>query len=324
MRSGTLLTLLLLVSLAFASPLDKRVVDRGRPARLIVGSAPSGAADVLARLIAHHLKNTLDVDVIVENRTGGGGRVAAEYVKGAEPDGLTLLLADTGLMVTSALTHRLIRFDPLADFSAVARVASRYEAIAVSAGRSAAYGRDLRQWLQAAGRDESNATYGVPAVGSLSQFIGYRLGREHGVVLLPVPYRGSILLANDLVGDRIAAGILPVADVLPFYRAGRLQVLAVNGARRTSLLPDVPTLDELGFRHFDSLEWYGIFLPRDAPAEVVDRWHDALVKVLALGELNGRLLKIGLHVDPGTPRALAAQLAGDLANWRPIVRAAGW
>jgi tripartite-type tricarboxylate transporter receptor subunit TctC len=291
------------------------------PVRLIVGFRASEAADVLARLLAYKLQDELNTSVIVENRSGAGGQLAAEYAKRLAPDGMTVLLADTHMMVMAPLTHEKIRYEPLKDFTAVGRAASRQDAIAVPTGLSIA---NVSIWLANAGKDESKATYGVPVVGGMSQFIGYWLGSEHGTDLLPVTYRGSNLLANDLAAGRIAAGILPVADALPYYRGGRLHVLAVNGARRAPSLPDVPTLNELGWAQFDSLEWYGLFVPQGTPRDLIEQWNRALAKVLASGEIKGQLLKIGMQADPSTPEAMQAQLADDLFRWRPVVKASGF
>lgn len=313
--------LVLLLGIAQGSAILAQAPAMTGPFRVIVGFPAGGAEDVLARVLADKLEDELKAPVIVENRSGAGGQLAAVYVRGALPDGLTVLLANTHMMVMAPLTRRRNRFDPLQDFHAVGRAASYHEAIAMPADLPAA---SVSEWLDGARGDDRKASYGVPAPGSVSQFIGYRLGRDHRTDLRAVPYRGGAPLARDLAGGHIPAGIVPASDLLPYYRAGKLKILAVNGARRAILLPGVPTLKELGLPHFDSLEWNGLFVPQGTPHGVIAQWNSALAKVLASGDIKGQLLKIGMEADPSTPDALQAQLVDDRARWGPVIEASGF
>lgn len=227
--------------------------DRGA-VRLVVGFPAGGSADVLARIMADKLKEELGVPVVVDNRAGAGGQIAADYVKGQPGDGLTILLGTSHMMVMAPLTVKSIRYQAARDFKPVARIASFYESIAVPANSP---GNTIAQWLEAARKDPKYASYGVPAPGSLPQFIGYQLGALSNTALLAVPYKGTAPLAQDLVGGQLAAGVLPIADMVQ-YNGTRVKILAVNGTRRADQLPNVPTLKELGFPQFDDLEWTGL------------------------------------------------------------------
>ena len=292
-----------------------------RPLRLVAGFDTAGPGDVLTRVLAIELGRLWDESVGVINRSGGRGRMAADYVRNQPPDGRSLLLADTCSMVLAPLYHRSIGFDPWEDFVAVGRLASRRSVIIVS---TASPLRDVEAWLRDARRSQETATVGTSAAGGLHWFIGCRLAHEHEESLVLMPYGRSSLLVNDVVAGRIAAGIVPIADALPYRHAGRIRILATDGAERSALAPDIPTRDELGFQGFDSPQWYGLFAPRGTPATFVDRWSEAAIALLTRGDMPGRLPSIGIEPDPGPPEALQTTRAADVENWRPLVAASGF
>ena len=307
--------------LAFACAAPAQLPTNKGALRLIVGYPAGGSADVQARILADRLAAELGTPVVVENRTGAGGQIAADYVKAATPDGLTVLLANMHIMVMLPLTSKSVRYDPVKDFLAVGRIATFYEGLAVPASMPV---RDVREWLTLAGSDKLKASYGVPAAGSVAQFIGYRLGSEAKVELTSVPYRGAAPLVQDLLGSQVAAGITPIADLVQYQQAGKLKVLAVNGSKRAALLPDVPTLKELGQPHFDNLEWTGLFVPAGTPRATVAQLHAALGVALAQPDVQQRLAKLSSDASPSTPEELSALIAEDLKRWGPVVKASGF
>lgn len=287
----------------------------------MAGFDTAGPGDVLTRVLAIELGRHWDEPVAVMNRGGAGGRIAAGYVRNQPADGRSLLLADTCTMVLAPLTHRMVGFDPWEDFVAVARLATRRAAIIVPAASPL---RDVDAWLRDARRIPEAASVGTSAAGSLRWFIGRRLAYEHEQSLLLLPYRRSTLLINDVVGGSIAAGIVPIVDALAYRQAGRIRILAVDGIERTRLAPDIATLAELGFRGFESPQWYGLFAPRGTPAAAVERWGEAATALLTRGDMPGRLPSIGIEAEPGPPQALQAALAADINTWRPVVAAIGY
>ncbi|MFT4195761.1 tripartite tricarboxylate transporter substrate-binding protein, partial [Ottowia sp.] len=238
------------------------------PVRLIVGYPAGGSADAVARMVAEGLRDELKAPVLVENRAGAGGQIAADYVRAAPADGTTILVANSHMMVMLPLTSRAVKYDPVADFKPVGRMTSFYEAIALPASVPA---KDIRQWTDLARGDAKFASYGVPAAGSVSHFIGYKLGSDAKAPLQAVPYKGAAPLVQDLLGSQISAGILPILDVAQHAQSGKLHVLAVNGPRRAQLLPSVPTLKELGVSGFDSLEWTALFAPKATPEATIQQ-----------------------------------------------------
>jgi len=321
MKRRCLMTLLALpVVLAAAGSSSAQSPSATGPVKLVVGFPPGGAGDALARLLADKLKSELGTTVIVDNRVGAGGQIAAEVVKGAPADGTTVFLTNSHTMVMLPLTSRSVRFDPLKDFAPVGRLITFPQGIAVHSSVPAA---DLAKWLEFARTDAKNANYGVPAPGSIPHFIGYQLGVRSNVPLSPVPYKGSAPLVQDLLGAQVTAGITPASD-LQQHHGGKLRVLAVNGTRRYAGLPNVPTLKELGYAEFDTLEWAGLLMPANTPRAVIDKWQPILARILGMPDVKERLAKIGMAVEPGSPELLHKLIADDLAKWAPVIKASGF
>ncbi|MFS2102528.1 Bug family tripartite tricarboxylate transporter substrate binding protein [Variovorax sp. Varisp85] len=317
----TLKVTLACTALAFAAAATAQINTAHGPLKLIVGYPAGGSADVQARTLADKLAAELGTVVVVDNRTGAGGAIAADYVRTAPADGLTVLLANMHMMVMLPLTTKSVRYDPVKDFKPIGRIVSFYEGIAVPAELQA---KDVKQWLDIATKDPKKANYGVPAPGSVSQFMGYRLGSDAKAGLVAAPYRGAAPLVQDLLGNQISAGIMPIADLVAHQQSGKLKVLAVNGTRRAALLPDVPTLKELGQPHFDNLEWTGLFVPAGTPRPIVDQLNTALGKALANKDVQERLLKLSSDPNPSTPEELSALIADDIKRWGPVVKASGF
>jgi tripartite-type tricarboxylate transporter receptor subunit TctC len=317
------LQLLLCIALGAPSlvPGAAQAQPAGQPLKLVVGYPAGGSADAVARILADKLKDELGTAVIVDNRAGAGGQIAADYVRTAPADGGTLLVANSHMMVMLPLTTKSVRYNAARDFRPIGRITSFYEAVTVPASLPAA---SVSQWLEAARHDAKAANFGVPAAGSVSHFLGYRLGLGAKTNLQAIPYKGAAPLVQDLLGGQIQAGILPILDVAPHHQAGKLKVLAVNGSKRAQILPAVPTLKELGLAGFDTLEWTALLAPAATPKAVTDRLNAALNKVLAAPDIQEKLLKLGMEANPGTPEDLGQLIAADVATWGPVVKASGF
>jgi tripartite-type tricarboxylate transporter receptor subunit TctC len=306
--------------LAFGGAAQAQVPTGRGPVKLVVGFPAGGSIDAVARIMADKLKDELGVPVVVDNRAGAGGQIAADYVKSQPGDGLTVLVGISHTMVMAPLTVKSIRYDPARDFKPVARIASFNESVTVPFSSPA---NNLSQWLDQARKDSKFANYGVPAPGSLPQFIGYQLGAVSKTTLTPVPYRGAAPVAQDLLSGQLAAGILPIADVLQ-YNGSRVKILAINGSRRAEQLPNVPTLKELGYPQFDDLEWIGFFLPAGSSQAVADQIQAATAKVLGMRDVREAVRKMGSEIDYATGTALEKRIVDDTAIWGPIVKASGF
>jgi tripartite-type tricarboxylate transporter receptor subunit TctC len=319
MKLSRLLFCTTLAALA-ALPAIGHAQDGRTPLRLVVGYTAGGSSDALARMVAEKLRDELGTPIIVDNRPGAGGQIAADHVRASPPDGNTILVANSHMMVMLPLTTKGAKYKP-ADFAPVVRLTSFFEALSVPSGVPAT---SIAQWLALARKNPQAGNFGVPAAGSVSHFLGYRLGQDNQVDLQAIPYKGAAPLVQDLLSGQIQAGILPILDVAPHHQAGKLRVLAVNGAKRAQLLPQVPTLKELGIAGFDTLEWTALLAPAGTPAAVVERLNAATRKVLAAPDMQERLLKLGMEANPSSPVELGQLLASDLAQWAPVVKASGF
>jgi tripartite-type tricarboxylate transporter receptor subunit TctC len=292
-----------------------------RPVRILVGFPAGGESDVIARLLVDRMKTSLDAPVIVENKPGAGGILAAELLKNALPDGRTLMISPIAVTVFAPLTHAKLRYEPTKDFAPVSLAANFQMALAVGPGSPA---KTLHEYIAWARANPANATYGVPIAGGPTHFFGVMLARATGVDLTVVPYKGSAPFVSDLVGGQVPAGITALSQLLKHHEAGKLRILAASGPQRSSIAPDVPTFVELGFAAIEGTGWQAFHTRAGTPRETIDRLSAAIASAIKSREISARLLALGLEPVGSTPDELASRAAEDTARWAPIVRASGF
>ena len=314
-------TLALACSAALAAVALPALGQVDKPVKLLVGFAPGGSADTAARLLADRIKDDLRQPVVVENRPGAGGRLVAEAVKNAAADGSVLMLTPIVVTVLAPMVFSKLAYDPLADFTPVARVADFQFALSVHANHPAKTMKDLVAWYQA---NPAKANFGSPAPGSLPHFFGVMIGKGAAVDLVHVPYNGGAPMMNALMGEQISAAIDTLVEQVELHRSGRVRVLASSGAGRSALLPDVPTFAEAGLAGVEGTAWFGVYAPAKTPEPTLRQLNAAINKALANAELRDRLTKLGLEPAGGSPADLAARMAQDSARWAPIVKASGF
>jgi tripartite-type tricarboxylate transporter receptor subunit TctC len=278
--------------------------------RLLVGFPPGGSADIAARLLTERIGAELKQPVVVDNKPGAGGRIAAELLKNAAPDGTTLLLTPIVVPVLAPLVFSRLAYNPTTDFAPVGQVANFQFAISVNAAHPAKNVQDLVAWYKA---NPALANYGTPGAGSLPHFFGVMLASGAGVDLVHVPFNGGGPLMNALVGDQIE-----------LMRSGKIRMLATSGATRSPLLPDVPTIVESGFKGVEGTSWFAIYAPAKTPPATIQQLNAALNKALAAPELRERFIKLGLEPTGGSPAELAAIMQRDTERWAPVIKASGF
>lgn len=296
--------------------------DGTKPVRILVGFPPGGGSDAIARLLADKLKDVLGIPVVVDNRPGAGGQIAAQVLKAAPADGTTLFLTHDHTLSILPLVVKNPGFDPVSDFVPVAGFATFVNAFAVSGGTPARSFNEYVQWLQAA-RGGQGAV-GVPAPASTPEFLIKLLGRKYRLDLVAAPYRGSAPMIGDMLGNQIAAGVGSVQDFIEHHRAGKLRVVGVLGTQRQAALPDVPTFDELGLKGFEDLPYYGIYAPAGTPGAFIAQFSAALAQVLAQPAVHEQLTTLGLTVGHMAPGQLAARQKAYTAAWARIIRNSGF
>ncbi len=290
--------------------------------KLMVGFPPGGGTDAIARLLAEHLKDQLSSPVIVENRAGAGGQIAAQALKAAPADGTTFFLSHDHTISILPLVVKNPGFDPARDFVAVAGFATFVNAFAISGGTPAKTMAEYVAWVRNQG--QGKGTVGVPAPASVPEFLVKLIGQKYQLDLQAAPYRGSAPMIADMLGKQIDAGVASVPDFIENHKAGKLRVVAVLGGARQAALSDVPTFAELGLAGFEDVPYYGIFAPQGTPAAVINRFSEAVAKVIALPEVRERLSVMGLTVGYMTPQQLSLRERAYAQTWARIIKASGF
>lgn len=294
----------------------------GKPVRILVGFSPGGSTDVAARLLGNQLKDELGVPVVVENRPGAGGQLAAQALKAAAPDGTTLFLSHDHTISILPLVTKQPGFDPAQDFVAVAGFASFVNCFALSGGTPAKSFTEYVKWVREASKDKS--AVGVPAPASTPEFLVKLIAEKFKLDLVSVPYRGGAPMMADMLGNQIASGIAAVPDFIEHHRAGRMRVVGVLGSARQSGLPDVPTFGEMGLSGFEDIPYYGLFAPKGTPQATLDSLSAAVKKVLLQKSVSDTLTGLGLTVDYMTQQQLTAREKAYTQVWSRIVKEKGF
>ncbi len=292
-----------------------------KPVRILVGFAPGGTADLIARVVADKLKDTIGQPVVVENKPGAAGRITADLVKGAPPDGSTIMVMPIGPMAVVPHTLKQLPFDPVKDFTAIGLGATFQFALAAGPGSGAKTWGEFVAWAKA---NPTKASYATSAAGSLPHFVGVLLSRDIGIDMVHVAYKGSGAYMNDLMGGQVPSAIDTVADLSEQHRAGRIRILATTGAARAPATPDVPTFTELGLKNVVASGWFGFFAPPNTPRSVIDTLNRGINKALSSPDVVERLTKLGMDPATSTPDEFAKIVASDYAKWGPIVKASGF
>lgn len=294
------------------------------PLKILVGFPPGGASDSLARLLSEKLRDELKQPVIVENRPGVGGRLAAEAVKSAAPDGLTYMIAPNATLVFQHLTYpvSVLKYDMTKDFTSVAQVASYPMAMVVNAGIGVKTAKEYVAWLKA---NPDKGTFGTAGQGGDTHFNGLQFAKVAGVDMTVVPYRGNGPLVTDMVGGQILTGNMVAGDALQHVRSGKLQYVGVFAPKRSPLLPDVPTMGEQGFDTGGGNGWLGIWGPARLHKVELERMQGALGRVLSNREVKEIMLTRFLQVPDYQPGSeVDKQLQAELAHWGPVIKASGF
>ena len=311
----------LMLALALCGAAAGAMAQVDKPVRLLVGFAPGGSADIAARLLAERMQVDLKQSVVVENRPGAGGRIVAEAIKNAPPDGSTLMLTPIVVTVLAPMVFSKLAYDPSTDFTPVAHVANFQFALSVAATHPAKNVQELVTWWKA---NPAMANYGSPAPGSLPHFFGVMIARSAGLDLVHVPYNGGGPLMNALMGNQVSSGIDTLVDQIELHRTGKIRLIATSGAQRSPLVPEVPTFAEGGLKGVEGTSWFAVYAPAKTPEATVRQLNASINKALAVPELRERYLKLGLEPTGGSPADLSARMAQDTARWAPVVKASGF
>ena len=291
-----------------------------KPLKILVGFPAGGGTDVMARLMAEAIKQRTGRNVLIENKAGASGTIAVETLKNAAPDGTTISYVPSATIVQK-LTMPAVPFDPMTDLQPVTLAGTVQTAFCVSPTIGVNTLPDYIAWLK---KNPSRHTFGTTALGSFTHFFGVMAGREFGIPLEPVPYRGAAPLVADLQGGHIAAGCGGLTDFLEHHRAGKVKLIFTSGTRPATAAPDIPTATSLGYPKLQILGWYVFFAPPKLPAPLLDAWGSELKAVLAQPDIQKKLTELGLDIETSTPAEFTQRMATDLARWKTIIDSIGY
>lgn len=291
-----------------------------KPIRLVVGFDTGGPTDVIARVLAKEMSITLGQNVFVDNKVGASGMIAIREVKNAAANGYTLLFSAPGLNVNPILLGEQAGFDPQKDFTPIANAAT-LPMVVVTAYDSSA--RSFADLLRKAGAKTEGVSFASSGVGSPPHLAGELLGRQAGLKMLHVPYKGNGPALLEVMAGRVDFMFYPVVGIADNYAAKRLNILAVGTPRRLAQFPEIPTMSEAGFPGFEeTAPWVGMLAPAKTPPAIVSRLNDAMLKALAKPEVKVQLNKLGAEIVGDSPTAFAAYLKRDYNRWQDVIRAA--
>jgi tripartite-type tricarboxylate transporter receptor subunit TctC len=295
--------------------------QNAKPIKLMVGFPPGGGTDAVARILADKLKDELGSPVVVENKPGAGGQLAAQALKAAPADGTVLFLSHDHTISILPLVVKNPGYEPAKDFAPVAGFATFVNAYAVSGGTPAKSFNDYLAWVKTQG---GKGTVGIPAPASTPEFLVKVVGDKFKLDLVSAPYRGSAPMMADMLGNQIAAGVGSVPDFIENHKAGKVRVVAVLGSKRQAALPDVPTFAELGLSGLEDMPYYGIFAPTGTPQATINHFGAALSKVLAMPDVHDQLTKMGLTVGYMNSHQLEQRERAYTQVWTKLIKNSGF
>ena len=288
--------------------------------KLVVPFAPGGGGDALGRLIGAKLAESFGQQVIVENKPGASTVIATEQVVRSAPDGHTILL-NVPLIVQTATMMNKLPYDPVRDLTAVSEVVESALWMAVNPQKVQA--RNLKEFVAEVKAKPGTHSYGSIGIGSTTHLFGHALNQGAGLDMVHVPYKGSSLALNALLGGEISAVILDYVTLKPQAAAGKVRLIAVTGSQRSTRTPDVATFAEQGYRGLEMMTWAGLFVPQKTPPEVVARLHAEVARIVRQPDVVARLADMGYVPGNLSQPAFAQQVSDEKDRWGELIRQAG-
>ena len=317
-RAGVGLFALLAVVLGATSP--ARADYPERPVTIVVGFPPGGPSDVLARIVANKLGELLGQPFVIDNRPGAGGNVAGEVVAHAAPDGYTLLMGNNSILATNASLYAKIDFDPLKDFAPISLIGSQANILVVNPNVPA---NNLEQLIELAKANPGKLNFASSGYGAAAHLAGELFKTMAHVDIVHVPYKGAGPALQDVVSGQDQMMFATAASVLGMIKSGQVRALAVTTLKRAAVLPDLPTIDELGIKGFEASTWHGLVAPEGTPKAIVATLHRAVIAALSDPNVRQQLVGLGVDVDGDTPEEFTAYIKAEIPKWAAVIKASG-
>jgi len=313
-------TIVAAIALVLAASALAQGTYPSRPITMLVGFAPSGGTDIAARIIARKLSENIGQQVVVENRAGAGGNIAAEATAKATPDGHTILLSSVGPLTVAPHQIASLPYNPLTDLTPISMAVVFANVLVVHPSVPA---NTLAEYVRLANSKPGSMTYGTSGIGGAGHLAGELLKITAKADLTHVPYKGGGPAMSDLLGGQIRSSFASAPSAVPQVKAGKIRALATTGAARSASFPDVPTVAESGYPGYEATNWYAFVAPGRTPRDIVERLNREIVKALNTPETREQLLNNGMEPMPGTSEALARHIEREFRVWGRVVKEAG-
>ncbi len=312
--------------LALGLPLGRSVFAQQAPlrqARIVLGFPPGSGGDVACRLFAEKMKGVYATNMIVENKPGAGGRIGLENVRAAPADGSSLLMTPTSVLTLFPHIYKTLSYDPFKDLVPVSRGVTVTFSLAIGPMVPNEV-QDLAQFLAWCRANPGKANFGSPGEGSSPHFLGATLAQSAGVELKHVPYRGTSAAVADLLGGQIPAAMVSPGNATAHVKTGKLRILAVTSAQRWPLLPDIPTMAELGHPKVSNVEQFSFFMRSGTDPQLVEQAGQAIRAAAAMPDVVKTLGDLDMKAEGSRAQELAQTLRADYARWGEVVKAVGF
>ncbi|MGC1445650.1 MAG: tripartite tricarboxylate transporter substrate binding protein [Xanthobacteraceae bacterium] len=291
-----------------------------RPVTIVVGFPPGGPSDVLARVIARKLGELLGQPFVVDNRPGAGGNVAGEVVAHAEPDGYTLLMGNNSILATNASLYTKIGFDPVKDFSPISLIGSQANILVVNPNVPA---HTMGELIDLAKANPGKLNFASSGFGAAAHLAGELFKTMAQIDIVHVPYKGAGPALQDVISGQDQMMFATAASVVGMIKGGQVRALAVTTLKRTAILPDIPTVDELGLKGFEATTWHGLVAPDGTPKDVIATLHRAVVAALNDPEVRHLLNELGVDIVGDSPEEFSAYIQAEIPKWAEVIKASG-
>ena len=285
---------------------------------MIVGFPPGGPTDLVARLVAQHLSETLGQQVVTDNRPGAGGAVAGVLMVKAAPDGHTLFLASNGEIAISPNLYKKMAYDPARDLAPVSRIGGAQLVLMVYPGVAA---HSVKELVALAKGKPGTINFGSSGIGSTAHLCAELLKTLAGIDIMHVPYKGAGPAMTDLMGGQVQMLITGLSSALPHIKSGKLRALGVTGANRVKTMPELPTIGET-VAGYQMNSWYGLFATVGTPAPILNRLYSEIVAMVKRPDTNERFMGLGLEAEASTPQVFATQIKEEIAKWAKVIKLA--
>ena len=292
-----------------------------KPISIVVGFSAGGTTDIVARLISDELRKGLGQPVIIENKSGAGGNIAAEYVAKSRPDGYTLMMGSVGPLAVNGSLYKKIAFDNLKDLAPVTLVAHVPNALVVNP--KAMPVTSFAEFVALVKANPGKYFYASTGSGTSGHLSGEMLGLMAGTRMTHVPYKGAVALNDVLAGDSVQCMFATIPSVVQHIRAGRLRALAVTSLKRSAGMPEIPAIAELGYPEFDASSWFGLVGPAGMPREAALAVQREVARALAIPELRDKFIQQGADPVGNTPDEFGLYMKSETAKWARVVQASG-